>query len=310
MFSKNIAPGLAAATAEGQNVKALSTEQAFETAAVFSQILKDETGSTTSTAMRQFVAKMDTFVPELKKELRDGTVTKLTKEQINQFSRAGTIGERTELMRSNEPLRRQFLEGIEEGEAKVPIRELVQGTMRALEVEQKAQRAVTGIDAAQPQFQNLVGALGSETAALSSDRVVEAERQRQQVIQGKEGQIVKLYEDFLTKENLLGIDSFEAQASRAQFAARTEIGGESVSSAAIDLIRAQTGRRGTFGQLPAERTREMGERAIEQIEKLNELIELQRESNRIAQQQQGAGRRMQAMEVRPKEAPLPAATVP
>ncbi len=310
MSINNMATAIAAANTPGERIQALGAERTLELGATISQLLQDTTMAVTGTTLRQMTSKMDSFVPKVKETLNDGTVSKLDPQAIAEFNKLTTVDKRLEAMRANPEIGKQFLSRIEDNQGKSAIRALVTGSETALGMLREAEAKITPAAQAGAGYRGLVQEIARQTPALSSENLVEAERQRQQVAQGKEGQVVKLFEDFITKENLLGVDSFEAQAARAQFSARTEIGGQPVAAAAVELIRAQTERRGTFGQQAPERTREVGAIAIQQIEKLGELIRLQQEANDIARQNQAGNQRQPVPAARPKVAQLPAETAP
>ncbi|MEZ6038902.1 MAG: hypothetical protein R3C20_00250 [Planctomycetaceae bacterium] len=95
-FARNIGKGIAAVTAQQTNVKALTTERGFEFASVISQVLKDQTGATTATALRDLVLKIDSFA-------NDSSLLS------DQFKQANTIDKRIEILRQTKDSKRSSL---------------------------------------------------------------------------------------------------------------------------------------------------------------------------------------------------------
>jgi len=209
-FFSNIGPALAAVTADRANIDAITTERGLEISSVVSQILKDRTGANTATAVRQFVTRLDSFVPELKTTLKDGSKATLTKEQIEQFRETRSIDERIDLFRNNEALSRQFLDKQKEGIGKGAIAELIQGTDRALKIEEKASAGIGSLDEAEVSFKELVEGIKDATVVSRIDRLSQANIQFTQTQTGTEkfaGQARKIIDDTREAANRFGFDT-------------------------------------------------------------------------------------------------------
>jgi hypothetical protein len=238
-FAANIGPGLAAATAKGQNMEGVSTERALEMASVVSQIIKDQTGSNTATTIRQFFTRLDSFSPEASKKLDDGGTATVSQQVLKQFSATRSFEDKLALFRDNEGLALQFLETQRESIGKTAIREILVQSDRAKGFEEKAKTNITGIDAGQQFFSDLVNKVGTETIALTAERQSQANLQAAQVTSGRglEGEAVKIVEDTMKQIDMSGIDyfrEFEASAYRNQEAAA----GRSQIDAAIYTLEA------------------------------------------------------------------------
>ena len=242
-FFSNLGPALAAATAQGQNIDAISTERTLELSSVISQIIKDRTGANTATAVRQFVTRLDAFSPELKKTLEDGSKGDVPKAILEQFNKTRNVDERIQLFRENEGLRRQFLDTQKEGIGKSAISEIVAGTDRAKAIDAKASANITGIDQAEASFTELTDAVTRNTVNLRADRNVQSAIQKAQTSgeAGLQGQSRKIVEDTIAQLDLpgldfvqeaaLGFDFKNAQASGANFGA---FGQQVLNQAATD----------------------------------------------------------------------------
>lgn len=309
-FTRNIGSGLAAATAGGANIQGVSTERGFELASVISQIIKDTTGSETATSLRQLVARLDAFSPEEQKLLKDKTTSVIDPESIQALRQARTVDERLSVIRSSEGLQRQFLDTIEESIGKVAIREIVTESARAVEVEQKAAQAITPIDQAQGFFAELNSTIAEQTATLKAERTSQANIASGEITGGRAiaGQVQKIVEDTIAKVNLSGIDAETAGTIRNRLRVGAATGADPIQTGITALEEAQDRRR-IFGVLPAGGQVSPEDRALiqQQIEALKALEATIRAGQQPAQP---AAPRPPAPAVRPKEAPLPAATAP
>lgn len=301
-FAANIGPAVAAATAQGQNVEGLSTERALEISAVVSQILKDQTGSNTATTVRQFVTRMDSFMPELEKVLEDGGKATLTQEQITAFAGERSFDARVQMMREVPALALQFLETQREGVGKTAVREIVQGTERTLLFEAKAVASIDSLDKAAAKFDTLIDNVNQATPVLRAERRAQAnvEAFRTGGTEPLEGQAQKIFADTVAEVDLPGLDLLQTKVGQMEIKLRTAAG-ESTADVAIDILQ-RLRDDDAFGkrQLSAE------EKAFfnTQIELLREM----RDANRQPPPPQPVV--VQAPQVRPKEAPVPMKTVP
>lgn len=303
IFAANIGPGLAAATAQGQNMQGVSTERAFEIAATISQIIKDPTGSNTATTVRQFFTRLDSFAPELEKKLDDGSSAKVSQEQINRFSNARTFDERLQMMRGDRDLMLQFLETQRESIGKTAVREIISGSDRAVEFERKAAAAITSIDGASENFTQLAKAIQAETIVLSADRQVQASIQAKQVQGGLEGQVQKTVEDTLNSVNLSGLDKDTRFKLDSTFEANVAAG-NSITETAIAVLEEAKEQRKLFGVVPiggqvSQTDVEQINRAIETIGRLAAAIEQQQKAQKPDRQIAVAGAQMRQGEGNP-----------
>ena len=259
LFAANIGRGIAAATADQTNVAALTTEQSFEFASVISQVLKDPTGATTATALRDLVVKVDNFTSEIN----------------SQFNDAKTLQERIDIIRSDRGLQTEFLSSVENSEAKIAIKEIVTGSARAIALEQKAGEAITSLNEAGGTFKDLATAVASETSVLAAQRQTQAAIQASQVSGGIEGQIVQTLQDTLDNVNLSGIDTIARSALDAslQFG---ELTGKPLAQNAIDVLeQAKQQARTQTGLIPGLDVAaggQVSQRDIAQIDKAIETI--------------------------------------
>jgi hypothetical protein len=250
-FAANIGPGLAAATAKGQNTDGVTTERALEVASVVSQIIKDPTGSNTATTIRQFFGRLDSFTPEESKKLDDGGTATVSKEAIAQFNATRNFDEKIELFRKNEGLALQFLETQRESIGKTAVREIIIQSDRAKGFEDKAKANITSIDDGSDFFKALVSKVNQETVTLTAERKSQANLQQSEVTSGRgiEGQAVKILFDTLNKVDLSGIDYFrkgEATSILAKEAAQ----GKSQITTAIDVLTQLKGQTRALGIIP------------------------------------------------------------
>lgn len=307
-FAANIGPGLAAATAKGQNQDGLTTERSLEIASVISQVLKDQTGSNTATALRQFVTRLDQFVPKSSAKLKDGSQATVAGETISAFQQTRSIDERILLMRENEGLRQQFLAKQKEGIGKVAVGEFLGGgDGRALKLDQKASAAIDSIDKAQGFFTNLSDTTKRETAQLQAERKSEAAAKTAEVRGDRdlEGTVRKIVDRALGKVNLSGLDAETRAAINTSLLTDEAMSVSPIASGISALERAQM-QRTAFGAVPVG-----GQVSAEDKSSLQEQIKILKEMrDTLRQQQQQPVINVKAPAMRPKDNPLPAATIP
>lgn len=323
-FADAIGPGLAAATANGQNQEGMTTERALEIAATISQIIKDPTGSNTATAMRQFVVRMDSFAPKLKKTLKDGTKTEVTTDQINEFKSAKTFDERLALLQGNENLGRQFLELQKEGIGKTAVREIVGKSDRAVAFEAKAAEAITSIEGAVPRFQQQVSAVGVAAPHLLAANRAQAARDAAKVRGGDDtaGAVLEIVQEGMKAVNLSGVDEgfFGTQGKiLTDIQGKELLGEKDPFKTGIAALEEAKETRKLFGLIPIGGEVSAEHKALLQTQ-IDEIKAL-----RVVMQQQAAPQgniaipnapaappqvRVVAPPMRPKEAPLPAVAAP
>lgn len=312
MSVNNMSTAIAAANVAGERVAALGAERTLELGGAISQLLQDPTMAVTGTTMRQFITKMDSFVPAAQATLDDGSKSTLPPEAIDAFNKLGTFDERVAAMQQNPELAKQFLSRIEDNQGKSAIRQIVTGTDAAKELLAAAESIVTDAATATNEYKDLTAMIAGMTALTRVENVAQANIQGAAVsgTMGAEGQAMKIVDDTLAKVNLSGLDVLRGQevsAIRAENAGKTGV--EAIQSEIAILEGAkQTARFGGFAAGPrvggdvSERDRQLIDR---QIQVLNDLAETLRNINPAQRPQAPA-----PAPVRPREAPLPAATVP
>ena len=268
-FAANIGKGIAAVTADQTNIASLTTERGFEFASVISQVLKDQTGATTATALRDLVVKIDNFKSE-------------SSLLSAQFNAAKTIDERIAILRTDKGLQQEFLGGLENSEAKIAIKEIVTGSARAVELEQKASKAITSIDKAQGNFTQLATAIEGQTIVLAAERDTQAAIQAKQVRSGLEGQIQKTVEDTLNSVDLSGVNRDTRFKLDSTFQANVAAG-NSITETAIAVLEEAKEQRKLFGVVPiggqvSQADTEQINKAIEVIGRLASAIEQQQKT--------------------------------
>jgi phosphotransferase system IIB component len=298
----NMGPALAAATADGQNMEGATMERALEMSAVISQIIKDPTGANTGTAVRQLFSKTDSFAPEKEKTLADGSVSKLTKEEIDRYKNAKTFDDRMSVLQSNPELQKQFLGSIEESIGKVAIREIVTQSELAVGLENKAKGNITGIDEAQGEYTKLIAGIQKQTTHLTAERNVAAILQKGDTTGGRAtaGQVEKIVQDTIDSVNLSGIDS-ETQGTIRNRLRLGEVRGDDPIETGITALEEAKDRRRAFGFLPVG-----GEVSEKDRQKIDEVIS---ELKAMRASMVGPGPRVdvrvQQPAARPKAEPLP-----
>ena len=303
----NMSTAMAAANARGERVQALGGERTLELSSVISQVLQDPRMSVTGTTLRQMVQNMDTFIPQAEATLDDGTKSTLDAGTIAAFNQLNTIDARMKTMRSNAELAKQFLSTIENNEGKVAIRELVTGSARVREMERAAAGIVTPDAQAGVDFQKLISVISENTLLSQAENRAAANLQRREAGSDRsiEGQAIKIVESTLDKINLSGLD-METRKKIQWGMEAAMLAGETAPQAAIQALTEAQQQRRAFGvmavggQLSAE-DRDLLQRQIAVLEQLEQVLQAR---------QQPPAVRVQAPAQRPKEAPLPAATVP
>ena len=305
----NLSTSLAAVNTRGERIQALGSERTLELAATISQILQDERGAITGTTLRQLMQRMDMFVAKPETKLDDGTVSRLTKAQVEGFNQLGTLDDRIAAMRATPELARQFLSTLEINEGTAAIRQIVTGDVNALREEQKAAGLIGGQAAGKKEFDNLTGQIADQTKLSRTQAKSEAVARVGQIQGGRSesGQVAEIVSKLLQTVNLPGIDMITGRAIEAQILAREQIG-QSPAQAAIEtlqgaLLGPEQSRRMAAGMI----TMEMSAQDKDQVQKQIEVLEGLRKEFAAARQQPV---KVQAPPMRPKEAPLPAATAP
>jgi hypothetical protein len=305
----NLSTSLAAVNTRGERIQALGSERTLELAATISQILQDERGAITGTTLRQLMQRMDMFVAKPETKLDDGTVSRLTKAQVEGFNQLGTLDDRIAAMRATPELAKQFLSTLEINEGTAAIRQIVTGDVNALQEEQKAAALIGGQAAGKQEFEQLTGQIADQTKLSRAQAKSEAVARVGQIQGGRSeaGQVASTIAELFKTVNLPGIDMITSRAIEAQILAREQIG-QSPAQAAIEtlqgaLLGPEQSRRMAAGMPTMEMSAADKDQVVKQIKVLEDL-----RAEFAAMRQQPL--KVQAPPMRPKEAPLPAATAP
>jgi hypothetical protein len=303
----NMSTALAAANIDGERMKGLGGERTLEVSSVMSQILQDPRMAVTGTALRQMVQKLDTFVPKQKATLDDGTVSKLSKGEIESFNSLTTFDERVGALRQNPELRGQFLSNIENSEGKVAIREIVSGTEKVLALEAAAAETITPVMEAKKAFEDLVKVVNENTQLMQAENKLNAQIQTQDVgsVRAIEGQAEQIYNKTLENMNLSGIDKDTSFKIGAGVETTFGLGRANSIEAMIGGLEESKQQRRLFGVIPIG-----GQVSEEDKAKADAAIDLLKQLNVTLQQRLPATGAQRPAPVRPREAPLPAAIVP
>ena len=304
----NMSTALAAANTPGQRIGALGSERTLEMASVMSQILQDPRMAVTGTAMRQMVMRMDAFTARDQVTLDDGTVSRLTKEQVASFNALNTLDDRLQAMRQTPALGQQFLSTIENSEGKVAIRQLVLGGQAVKDLEEKTRGLITGIEGGQAEFDNLSQVIADNTTLTRSQNQAQSQLEVSRIQDPQraiEGQMIERFNLAMTNANLSGIDAIRRAEADTVIATAQE-SGKAIGPVLVDTLtkfQSQTRLPGTnipLGGQVSQQDREQLQSAIDAIRALAaEQANLARQPVKV-----------QAPAARPKEAPLPAEFAP
>jgi len=313
----NLTSSLAAANVPGERIAPLGAERSLEIASTLSQVLQDPRMDKTGTAVRNLFLRMDAFVAKRETKLDDGTISRLTKEQVEGFNKLGTLDERLAAMRATPEIGRQFMSTIEINETRSAIRALVLGGEAVKELDARASDLVTPLAEARAEFQNLTAVIKENTQLTQAANRAQAERAvstLQEPQRGFEGQMLDIMDKALAEVDLSGLDVLR----RAEIETAMAIGrgrGDSVAQTAIEALQSVQQQAGI----------QVGGRVIVPFGggvsagDINKLIDAIDAIRRLEQQRQQAERErpagvmrvvVQPPAARPKEAPLPAATAP
>jgi len=313
----NLTSSLAAANVPGERIAPLGAERSLEIASTLSQVLQDPRMDKTGTAVRNLFLRMDAFVAKRETKLDDGTISRLTKEQVEGFNKLGTLDERLAAMRATPEIGRQFMSTIEINETRSAIRALVLGGEAVKELDARASDLVTPLAEARAEFQNLTAVIKENTQLTQAANRAQAERAvstLQEPQRGFEGQMLEIMDKALAEVDLSGLDVLRrAEIDTALALGRSR--GDNVAQTAIEALQAVQQQAGVriggrvvvpFG----------GGVSAGDINKLASAIEA---IARLEQQRQQAEQNpppvpvrvnVQPPAARPKEAPLPAVTSP
>lgn len=313
----NLASSLAAANVPGERIAALGGERSLEIASTLSQVLQDPRMDKTGTAVRNLFLRMDAFVAKRETKLDDGTISRLTKEQVEGFNQLSTLDERLAAMRATPEIGRQFMSTIEINETRSAIRAFVLGGEAVQELEARSSALVTPLAQATVEFQNLTQVIAENTQLTKAANQAQAERAVstiQEPQRGFEGQMLEIMDKALAEVDLSGLDVLRrAEIDTALAVGRSR--GDNVAQTVIEALQAVQQQAGVRvggrvvvpfgGGVSAGDINKLAS-AIEAITRL-EQQRLQAEQN---QPPVPVRVNVQPPAARPKEAPLPAVTSP
>lgn len=246
----NMATAMAAANTKGERIDALGSERTLEMASVMSQLLQDKDMSITGTTMRQMFSKMDSFIPKTKATLDDGTKSTLTREQVAEFSKLGTMDERVQAMRENPEIAKQFLSTIEENQGKSAVRQIVTGTDKAKELEAAAAEIVTSPQGAKEDFDALVSVIAENTKNLQAANKSKAADQVTDAKTALEGSIIESFNRAVEgMTNASGLDSLTLSDARNALKMRMA-SGQDAATAATTTLEELKAPETAFGFIP------------------------------------------------------------
>ena len=222
-----------------------------------------------------------------------------------------TLDERIAAVRVNPEIGKQFLNTIDRSsESLVGIRKIILGDKDIREEEARARNIVTGLPGGQLAFNEAVKTIVASTPLMQAANRGEAARQVARIqdpIAAFEGQIIEEFNKTIEDVNLSGIDSLKKQIAGAGIAA-TIAKEKPVGPVAVSFLKAFQ-QKEFIGATPTKAERDKLQQAIDRI---SVLIELQQAILQQQQAQPPMPVRVQVQQpaARPREAPLPAETVP
>lgn len=221
-FIGNVTGKMAALTRGRKNMDGMTSERALEFITSASRIQVDRTGEASSTNMAAIFQRMDEFMPERKKKLKDKTESRVDQKTIDAFVAARSFDEKLALLQSNKDLGNQFIDKQRTGGPKELAFALIQNNKATKDIMKEAADAVLPFNQAGAVF-------GQEQAAVRAavpNRI--AARQREAgVEQARTGDRTQLMAsaratwdsvwnasaDGTAPANLAGIDKMERLSS-------------------------------------------------------------------------------------------------
>lgn len=172
-FIGNVTGKMAALTRGRKNMDGMTSERALEFITSASRIQVDRTGEASSTNMAAIFQRMDEFMPERKKKLKDKTVSTVDQKTIDAFVAARTFDEKLTMLQSNKELGNQFIDKQRTGGPKELAFALIQNNRATKEIMQEAAEAVLPFNQAGAVFRQERNA----TRAAVPNRIVARERE-------------------------------------------------------------------------------------------------------------------------------------
>lgn len=205
----------------------------------------------------------------------------------------------------------QFLETQRESIGKTAVREIIGGSDRAVAFEDKAKAAIASIDEAKPFFDDLVKAINENTVNLQAQRQFDAGIQAAQTdgTVAIEGQARAIYEQALDKIDIPGFDYGRRMLENRDLDQALYRGTSPVQAVREQLVHATTPIG--LGEKPISREAEaILASALKSLDKLQIALDRMEANQRAVPFAPQINVNVKAPPMRPKEAPLPAATAP
>jgi hypothetical protein len=155
-FIGNVLGKAAALTRGRKNMDGMTTERSLEYITAASRIQVDRTGDTSSTNMASIFQRMDEFVPEIKKTLKDKTVSKVSQETVDAFKAARSFDEKLRLLQTNTDLGNQFIDRQKTGGPKELAFALIQNNQATAQIMKESADAVVSFADGAKVFQQAV----------------------------------------------------------------------------------------------------------------------------------------------------------
>jgi hypothetical protein len=155
-FISNVLGKAAALTRGRKNMDGMTTERSLEFITAASRIQVDRTGDTSSTNMASIFQRMDEFVPELKKTLKDKTVSKVDPATIAAFVGSRSFDEKLRMLQTNEQLGNQFIDKQKTGGPKELAFALIQNSQATAQIMRESADAVVSFADGAKVFQQAV----------------------------------------------------------------------------------------------------------------------------------------------------------
>jgi hypothetical protein len=173
-FLGNILGKMAALTRGRKNMDGMTTERALEYMTAASRIQVDRTGDTSSTNMAAIYQRMDDFMPELKKVLKDKSVSRVDQKTIDAFKAARTFDEKLALLRSNKDLGNQFIDKQRTGGPRELAFAMVQNDKNVRALMKEAEDAVVPFAQAGAVFKEATDQIRDAVPGLIANRELAA----------------------------------------------------------------------------------------------------------------------------------------
>lgn len=300
-FGSNIASGV--------SVYGQTPEQAREEAAIFS-LLETRGAEVAADAQRSFMTQISKFVPETSKKLKAGGVSKIDDATVKRFI-GSSFNDRQQMLESDENLRKQFFDGLQETGRTAIMRRLQPTTNDAQIL--KTVKSEIGTDA---EGADMLRKQQQDASTVAAFAIAQGQREAQKVaaeirsdsVQKLTAELeqTKAVVDEQTRSGIGGTS--QSLLERAGLRVEEFMSGQSRG----DVLESNLRDRALNEATPEGRG--FAQQQLERIEALKLQMEALNTTN--AQGNEILRQMLQKLQpgnpapVRPREAPLPAAIVP